>query len=99
METKKVTTKTTATKAAAAKRTTARKACARKSSEVAINAQNIGFKAGDVYNALAAADKALSVEEIATAAQISANEVLVGLGWLFKEGKVAGQEDNKVVLA
>lgn len=99
METKKVTTKTTATKAAAAKRTTARKACARKSSEVAINAQNIGFKAGDVYNALAAADKALSVEEIAMAAQISANEVLVGLGWLFKEGKVAGQEDNKVVLA
>lgn len=99
METKKVTTKTTATKAAAAKRTTARKACARKSSEVAINAQNIGFKAGDVYNALAAADKALSVEEIAKAAQICANEVLVGLGWLFKEGKVAGQEDNKVVLA
>lgn len=99
METKKVTTKTTATKAAAAKRTTARKACARKSSEVAINAQNIGFKAGDVYNALAAADKALSVEEIAKAAQISPNEVLVGLGWLFKEGKVAGQEDNKVVLA
>ncbi len=99
METKKVTTKTTATKAAAAKRTTARKACARKSSEVAINAQNIGFKAGDVYNALAAADKALSVEEIAKAAQISTNEVLVGLGWLFKEGKVAGQEDNKVVLA
>lgn len=99
METKKVTTKTTATKAAAAKRTTARKACARKSSEVAINAQNIGFKAGDVYNALAAADKALSVEEIAKAAPISANEVLVGLGWLFKEGKVAGQEDNKVVLA
>lgn len=41
----------------------------------------------------------LSVEEIAKAAQISANEVLVGLGWLFKEGKVAGQEDNKVVLA
>lgn len=99
METKKVTTKTTATKAAAAKRTTARKACARKSSEVAINAQNIGFKAGDVYNALSAADKALSVEEIAKAAQISANEVLFGLGWLFKEGKVAGQEDNKVVLA
>ncbi len=99
METKKVTTKTTATKAAAAKRTTTRKACVRKSSEVAINGQNIGFKAGDVYNALAAADKALSVEEIAKAAQISTNEVLVGLGWLFKEGKVAGQEDNKVVLA
>ena len=55
--------------------------------------------AAAVYNALAAADKALSVEEIAKAAQISANEVLVGLGWLFKEGKVAGQEDNKVVLA
>lgn len=99
METKKVTTKTTATKAAAARKTTARKTCVRKSAEVAINAQNIGFKAGDVYNALASAGIALSVEEIAKAAQITSNEVLVGLGWLFKEGKVAGQEDNKVVLA
>ena len=52
METKKVTTKTTATKAAAAKRTTARKACARKSSEVAINAQNIGFKGRSVGEGL-----------------------------------------------
>ena len=79
METKKVTTKTTATKAAAAKRTTARKACARKSSEVAINAQNIGFKAGDVYNALAAADKALSVEEIAKAMGIDREDIVLAL--------------------
>lgn len=100
MATKNATTKAAATtKATAAKKTTARKAAVRKSVEVTLNAQNIGFKAGDVYNALAAAGKALSVEEIAKAANIHVEEALVGLGWLFKEGKVAGQDDNKVALA
>lgn len=99
MATKNATTKATATKTTTAKKTTVRKAATRKAVEVAINAQNIGFKAGDVYNALAAADKALSVEEIAKTANISVEEALVGLGWLFKEGKVAGQDDNKVALA
>ncbi len=99
METKKVTTKTTATKTASSKKSAVRKTTARKTLDVAVNAQNIGFKAGDVYNALAAFDKALSIEEIAKAANINVNEVLVGLGWLFKEGKVEGQKDNKVLLA
>ena len=99
MATKNSTTKATATKTTAAKKTTVRRAATRKTVDVAINAENIGFKAGDVYQVLAAAGSALSVEEIAKAANINANEVLVGLGWLFKEGKVVGQEDNKVVLA
>lgn len=100
MATKNATTKSAAaTKTTAAKKTTVRKAAVRKSVEVAVNAQNIGFKAGDVYNALAAAGKALSVEEIAKAAHINVEEALVGLGWLFKEGKVAGLDDNKVALA
>ena len=99
MAEKKTTTKTAATetKATAAKKTTATKKAAK--ATVAVNAENIGFKAGDVYQTLAAAEKALSVEEIAKAAKISAEETLLGLGWLFKEGKLLGTDDNKVVLA
>jgi hypothetical protein len=66
---------------------------------VAINAENIGFKAGDVYQALAAAEKALCVEDIAKTANITVEETLLGLGWLFKEGKLLSADGNKVVLA
>ena len=99
MAEKKTTTKkaATETKATAAKKTTATKNAAK--ATVAVNAENIGFKAGDAYQTLAAAEKALSVEEIAKAAKISAEETLLGLGWLFKEGKLLGTDDNKVVLA
>ncbi len=46
----------------AAKKSTTKKASAKKAvAAVAINAENVGFKAGDVYNALAAEAKALSV--------------------------------------
>ena len=100
MAEKKATTKkaATETKAPAAKKATATKAAAKKA-ELVVNAENIGFKAGDVYQALAAAEKALSVEEIAKKAKISAEETLLGLGWLFKEGKLLSTEDNKIVLA
>jgi hypothetical protein len=100
MAEKKATTKkaATETKAPAAKKATATKAAAKKA-ELAVNAENIGFKAGDVYQTLAAAEKALSVEEIAKKAKISAEETLLGLGLLFKEGKWLSTEDNKVVLA
>ena len=95
-------TKAAAPKAAAAKKETTKKvATAKKSAkvaEVAINAQNVGFKAGDVYNALAAAEKALTVAEIAKAAKINNEEVLLGIGWLMKEGKVK-DDNNKVALA
>ena len=85
---KKVAAKKTATKTTATKTTTKR--CATKKAEVVVNvdAESVGFRAGDVYQALAAAGKALSVQEIAKAANISSEEVYLGIGWLFKEGKV-----------
>ena len=92
--------KATETKAAAAKKTTVKKAAAPKAEKavLAVNAENVGFKAGDVYQALAAAGKALNVKEIAKAAKISEEETLLGLGWLFKEGKLVN-EGEKVTLA
>ena len=102
MAEKKTTKNATETKApVATKEATAKKTATVKAvkATVAINAENIGFKAGDVYQALAAAEKALNVKEIAKAAKISEEETLLGLGWLFKEGKLQNAEDNKVVLA
>ena len=88
--------KATETKAAAAKKTTTVKKAEK--TVIAVNAENAGFKAGDVYQALAAAEKALTVKEIAKAAKISEEETLLGLGWLFKEGKLAN-DGEKVTLA
>ena len=81
-----------ATTKAAAK--TTKKAATPKVTQISINAENVGFKAGDVYQALAAAGKALSVDEIAKAANISVEETLLGLGWLFKEGKLVNEGEN-----
>ena len=98
MAEKKATTKKAAeTKAPAAKKTTTVKKAAAKA-VLAVNAENAGFKAGDVYQALAAAEKALTVKEIAKAAKISEEETLLGLGWLFKEGKLANDAE-KITLA
>ena len=95
-------TKAAATKAAAPKKETVKKAAAPKKAPkkatLVINAENAGFKAGDVYNALATAQKALSVAEIAKAAKISNEEVILGAGWLLKEGKIA-EAEGKIVLA
>jgi len=88
----KAAVKETAKKAAAPKKAAAKKAA------LVINAENAGFKAGDVYNALATAGKALSVAEIAKAAKISNEEVILGAGWLLKEGKIA-EAEGKIVLA
>mgnify|MGYP001435464165 CR=1 FL=1 len=89
---KKATTKTAAKKPAAKKAPVAKKAL------LYLNAENAGFRAGDVYQALAASEKALTVAEIAKAAKISTEDVILGIGWLFKEGKIK-DEDNKVALA
>ena len=101
-EKKATTKKATETKATAAKKETVKKVAAPKAAAkketLAVNAENIGFKAGDVYQALAAAEKALSVKEIAKAAKISEEETLLGLGWLFKEGKLVNAEE-KITLA
>lgn len=102
MAEKKVTTKKaaapkqeTAPKAAAVKKAAAPKKPAAKKVEVVVNAENVGFKAGDVYQALAAAGKAMSVADIAKAAKITVEEAYLGIGWLFKEGKV--KDDNKLI--
>ena len=95
--TEKKTTKAAATKKSTATKKTAAKKTAVKGS-VVLNAENVGFKAGDVYQALATAEKPMTVAEIAKSAKITEDEVLVGMGWLFKEGKIK-DEDDKVVLA
>lgn len=90
---KKATTTTAAKKAPATK-----KATAAKKEVLYLNEENAGFKAGDVYQALAAAGKALSLAGIAKAAKITAEDAILGIGWLLKEGKIKN-EDNKLVLA
>ena len=98
MTEKKATKKaTTARKTVATKTTTTKRATAKKV-EVAVSAENAGFRAGDVYQTLAAAEKPMSVAEIAKAANISTEEVYLGTGWLLKEGKVKNEE-NLITLA
>ena len=80
-----------ATTKAAAK--TTKKAATPKVTQISINAENVGFKAGDVYQALATAGKALSVKEIAKKAKITEAETLLGMGWLLKEGKIKDEND------
>lgn len=96
MTEKNVSVKKAATKAAekkaAPKRSIAKKVV------FEINAETVGFKAGDVYQALATAEQPLSVAEIAKAAKITTEETLLGMGWLFKEGKIKDAE-NKITLA
>ena len=98
MAEKKTTKKAAAPVKEEAKKATVKKAAAPKKAALVVNAENAGFKAGDVYQALAAAEKALTVKEIAKAAKISEEETLLGLGWLFKEGKLA-TADEKITLA
>lgn len=97
MTERKVTEKKVAAKPTA-KKTTRRTATKKVASTFMIDAMSVGFKAGDVYQALKDAENALSVEEIAKAANITTEETLLGMGWLLKEGKIKG-EDNKFLLA
>lgn len=100
---KKATTKTAAKKTATKKATAAKTATATKKTSTAkkeviyLTAENAGFRAGD-YQALAAAEQSLSLEEVAKQAKISVEDAILGIGWLFKEGKIK-EEDNKVALA
>ena len=94
---KKATTKTAAKKTATKKATAAKTSTAKKE-VIYLTAENAGFRAGDVYQALAAAEQSLSLEEVAKQAKISVEDAILGIGWLFKEGKIK-EEDNKVALA
>jgi predicted DNA-binding transcriptional regulator len=98
MAEKKATKKAVVTKAAAEKKPATVKKVAEKQIKVTINAENVGFKAGDVYQALSTSGKAMSVSEIAKEAKISEEETLLGMGWLFKEGKIK-DENNLIALA
>lgn len=86
------TTAKTSSKKATTKKT------AVKEQELILDAVNAGYKAGDVYQALANAGSALTVAEIAKQANISEADTILGIGWLFKEGKIKGDKD-KVTLA
>lgn len=94
MAEKKATRRVAAPKKAVAA-VAAPKRSAAKKAEVVINSESVGFRAGDVYQALAAAGKALSVADIAKAANISTEEAYLGIGWLFKEGKV--KDENALI--
>ena len=96
-EKKETVRKAVATKAAGEKKAAPKRSAAKKV-VFDINAESVGFKAGDVYQALATAETALSVAEIAKAAKITEEETLLGMGWLFKEGKIKAEE-NKITLA
>lgn len=98
MAEKKTTKKETAAKTTCARKTAVKKTVATKKSTLTLSAENAGFKAGDVYQALAAEEKPLTLAEIAKIAGISEEEVLLGMGWLFKEGKIIQAED-KITLA
>lgn len=98
MTEKKATEKKTATKRVAKTTATKRTATKKVEAVVTVNAESVGFRAGDVYQALAAAEKPLSIAEIAKSANISKEEVYLGIGWLFKEGKVKN-ENNLIALA
>ena len=95
-----------ATKSAAAKTTAkatpkkaaTKKAAASKKEAIFVDAVNAGFRAGDVYEALHAAGEAKTVEELVKLTGRSEVEVLLGIGWLLKEGKLKG-DGGKVVLA
>ena len=102
VETEKKTTK----KAAAAevvaveteKKTTKKACCAKKAAAVVLNAEIAGFRAGNIYQALDAAQTALTVKELVKATQATEQEILLGMGWLLREGKLTVCED-KVALA
>lgn len=98
MTEKKVTVKKTAASNAAVEKKAAPRRSTAKKVVFEINAETVGFKAGDVYQALATAEKPLAVAEIAKAAKITNEETLLGMGWLFKEGKIKNAED-KITLA
>ena len=89
-----------ATEQAATAKTVVKKAAEKKTvkSEICVDAENAGFRAGDVYNALHDNEGAKSVKELVKLTGKTEVEVLLGIGWLLKEGKLKG-EDGKVVLA
>lgn len=66
-----------------------------------MNEENIGTWAGQVWNALNDAKKALPSKELRKVAKLKVNEMYCALGWLAKEGKLnfaEGKDDIIVSL-
>ena len=84
---KTATPKAATKKAAPAKKTTAKESV---STEFYVNSYTAGFRAGDVYQALATAGRSMTLEDLMATAKISKDEALLGIGWLLKEGKIEG---------
>ena len=99
MAEKKATTKAAPVKKAATKKAAAPKKTTAKESALFINAESVGFRAGDVYRALATSGKTMSLTEIAKVAKITREEALLGIGWLLKEGKIEGENVADLRLA
>ncbi len=104
--TKKATSENDSAKKVAVKASTTvkapkKKTIASKSSEAEfyINSYTAGFRAGDVYRALATSGKTMSLTEIAKVAKITREEALLGIGWLLKEGKIEGENVADLRLA
>ena len=72
--------------------------CCKKCDAVVYNAETAGNRAGDIYQALAAAEKALTIKQLAQKTKATEEEVLLGMGWLLREGKLSVC-DSKVALA
>ena len=87
-----------ATRRAAVKTTAAAKMTTTKKVQFLINAENVVFRAGDLYQTLASTGEPLTALEIAKQAKISEEEAFLGIGWLFKEGKIKDVE-GKIALA
>ena len=100
MAEKKTTKSTEGAKKPVAKKSVEKKVTVKKTAKevLYINAKNVGFRAGDVYQTLSLTGKAMTVAEIAKAAGKTESEILLGIGWLFKEGQVKG-EGSLVTLA
>lgn len=98
--TEKVQAKKVATKASAATTATTKKTASKSTeAEFYINSYTAGFRAGDVYQALATSGKTMSLAEISKVANITREEALLGIGWLLKEGKIEGENVADLRLA
>ncbi len=83
----------------AAKKATTKKAPAKKAvAAVAINAENVGFKAGDVYNALAAEAKALTVAEIAKVQRSALRRFILVLVGSSKRARLRMKKERLLLL-
>ena len=100
------TKKTAATKATAEKKATkacATKTCgtkttAKKAAVIYVNAENAGFRAGDVYQILAASEKPLTVAEIARPLRYQQRMYILDLAGCSRKARLCQQRTIRLHL-